>query len=307
MINSGLQPSPFGQLYVSPNGFWPFLCSGKALATTRFARKSAVIYYYSMWSYSHDKFTVHQIPALQDNYIYLIETGDVLACVDPAEAMPVKSACEVLGKSLTHILNTHHHRDHVGGNLELKARYGCTVIGPSCDQARIPGLDQPASEGIPLRIGNLNVSILFVPGHTRGHVAYVIEDALFCGDTLFGAGCGRLFEGTPEQMWDSLNKITTLPAATRFYCAHEYTLSNLEFCAERVTQNDVVQRRFRRDCDRRRQGLPTIPGTIGEELSTNPFLLPIRGNFRRGYANEHGIKDDPVTVFSHIRAAKDCW
>ena len=264
-------------------------------------------YALAMWSYAHRGFTVHQIPALQDNYIYLIETDEILACVDPAEAVPVEAACETLGRKLTHILNTHHHWDHVGGNPELKSKYGCTVIGPSYDEARIPDLDQPVSEGDVLRPGNLNMSILFVPGHTRGHIAYVIEDALFCGDTLFGAGCGRLFEGTPEQMWNSLNKIMALSPATRFYCAHEYTLGNLEFCIERVTQDDVVQQRFKRDTDRRKQGLPTIPGSIDEELSTNPFLLPANGGFRKNYATKHGIKDDPVTVFAHIRAAKDRW
>jgi len=260
-----------------------------------------------MWSYSHDGFTVHQIPALQDNYIYLIETDDVLACVDPAETAPVEAACRKLDRTLTHILNTHHHWDHVGGNPELKSKYGCTVIGPSCDEARIPGVDQPVSEGDTIHLGNLDASVLFVPGHTRGHIVYVIEDALFCGDTLFGAGCGRLFEGTPEQMWNSLGKITALPPSTRFYCAHEYTLGNLEFCIECVTQDDAVQRRFKRDRDRRRQGLPTIPGTIGEELATNPFLLPAHESFSNNYARRHGIKSDSVSVFAHIRAARDYW
>jgi len=260
-----------------------------------------------MWSYTHHGFTVHQIPALQDNYIYLIETDAILACVDPAEAASVEAACGTLGRKLTHILNTHHHWDHVSGNPELKSKYGCRVIGPSYDEARIPDMDQPVSEGDALHLGKLDMSVLFVPGHTRGHIAYVIENALFCGDTLFGAGCGRLFEGTPEQMWNSLSKITALPAPTRFYCAHEYTLGNLEFCIERVTQDDVVQQRFKRDSDRRRQGLPTIPGTIGEELATNPFLLPANKAFRNNYAGEHGIKNDPVSVFADIRAAKDQW
>ncbi len=260
-----------------------------------------------MWSYTHHGFTVHQIPALQDNYIYLLETDGILACVDPAESAPVAAACMKLNRKLTHILNTHHHWDHVGGNPELKSKYDCTVIGPSYDEPRIPELDQPVSEDDTPRLGNLEMSVLFVPGHTRGHIAYVIEDALFCGDTLFGAGCGRLFEGTPEQMWSSLSKIATLPPSTRFYCAHEYTLGNLDFCIECVTQDDVVQQRFERDSDRRRQGVPTIPGTIGEELATNPFLLPANETFRKSYADEHGIDHDPVSVFTHIRAAKDRW
>jgi len=264
-------------------------------------------YAWNMWSYAHHGFTVHQIPALQDNYIYLIETDDILACVDPAEPASVESACTKLNRKLTYILNTHHHRDHVGGNQELKSKYGCTVIGPSYEEARIPALDRPVSESDALHLGNLDISVLFVPGHTRGHIAYVVGDALFSGDTLFGAGCGRLFEGAPEQMWNSLNKIAALPAATRFYCAHEYTLRNLEFCIERVTQDGVVQQRFNRDHDRRRHGLPTIPGTIGEELATNPFLLPANENFMKNYADEHRIDHDPTTVFTHIRATRDRW
>ena len=260
-----------------------------------------------MWSYSHHGFTIHQIPALQDNYIYLIEANDVLACVDPAESAPVESACTKLGRKLTHILNTHHHWDHVAGNLELKSKYGCTIMGSASDAMRIPALDQPVSEWQGFRIGHLDVSVLFVPGHTRGHIAYIIEDALFCGDTLFGAGCGHLFEGTPAQMWHSLNKITALPPSTRFYCAHEYTLENLEFCIERVARNDIIQERFKRDSDRYRQRLPTIPGTLGEELVTNPFLLPAQEDFRKHYADKHGIKDDPVSIFVHIRVLKDRW
>ncbi len=260
-----------------------------------------------MWSYTHSGFTVHQIPALQDNYIYLIETAVLLVCIDPAEAAPVMAACGTLGRRLTHILNTHHHLDHVGGNAELKSKYSCTVIGSSYDEVRIPGMDQGVNEGDGIHSGDLDISVLLVPGHTRGHIAYVLEDALFCGDTLFGAGCGRLFEGTPKQMWNSLGKIAALPLSTRFYCAHEYTLSNLEFCIECVTQDDAVQQRFKRDSDKRRQGLPTIPGSIGEELITNPFLLPAHEGFRKAYANQHGIENDPVSVFAHIRAAKDSW
>jgi len=260
-----------------------------------------------MWSYAHHSFTVHQIPVLSDNYVYLVETEDMLACVDPAEAAPVEAACGKLGRALTHILNTHHHWDHVGGNPELKARYGCTVIGSSCDAERIPALDQAVNEDAPFRLGAVNTSVLFVPGHTRGHIAFHIEDALFCGDTLFGAGCGRLFEGAPEQMWNSLEKIMWLPAATRFYCAHEYTLNNLEFCIKHVTKGDAVRMRLKREEEKRRKNLPTIPGTIGEELSTNPFLLVADDAFRLAYADEHGIEHDPVSVFAHIRAARDRW
>lgn len=260
-----------------------------------------------MWSYSHGGFAVHQIPVLQDNYIYLIETKDVLACVDPAESAPVEAACGTLGRTLTHILNTHHHWDHVGGNPELKARYGCAVIGSSCDAERIPGLDMAVDESAAFRLGRLNVSVLFVPGHTRGHIAFLIEDALFCGDTLFGAGCGRLFEGTPEQMWSSLVKIMRLPGATRFYCAHEYTLNNLAFCIKHVAHSEAVRMRLEREQEKRRRNLPTIPGRLDEERTTNPFMLVADNAFRLAYAEEHDIGHDPVSVFAHIRAARDRW
>ncbi len=260
-----------------------------------------------MWHYTHRSFTVHQIPALSDNYIYLIDMPPVFAVVDPAETAPVVRACEELGRGLTHILNTHHHWDHTGGNLELKSHYNCRIIGAKTDAARIPGLDEAVSEDAPVRLDGVCIRVLEVPGHTRGHIAFLLGDALFCGDTLFGAGCGRLFEGTAEQMWHSLGKIAALPEATRFYCAHEYTLHNIEFALRIDPDNAALEHRRQRARALRAKDTPTIPGTIGEELATNPFLRPLDADFRRHYAREYGIGADAMRVFAHIRKARNHW
>ncbi|MDX8392494.1 MAG: hydroxyacylglutathione hydrolase [Mariprofundaceae bacterium] len=264
-----------------------------------------------MWSYQHATFTVHQIPALSDNYLYLIETGNALACVDPAEADPIIAACSELNRPLTHILNTHHHWDHTGGNLELKAHFGCSIIGAAHDADRIPGIEQKIAEGDALKLGQVDVSVLDIPGHTSGHIAYVLadeqSDALFCGDTLFGAGCGRLFEGTPEQMWHSLQKLMCLTPNSRFYCAHEYTLNNIKFCMKEVSQNTDIKEYYKWSLDMINKGLPTIPGTLEREMRCNPMLLPANSEFRRDYAARHTIADDEISVFTHIREARNHW
>ena len=264
-----------------------------------------------MWTYKHGNFTVHQIPALSDNFIYLIATHDVLACVDPAEAAPVIASCEKLGRPLTHILNTHHHGDHTGGNEELKEKFSCTIIGATHDASRIPGIDLGVAEGDTPELGGLDVAVLDIPGHTSGHIAFVVHadksDALFCGDTIFGAGCGRLFEGTPAQMWASLQKLMALNDSTSVYCAHEYTLNNLDFCLAKVSQSDAVQAYIAWCKDRLKIGLPTIPGSLGREKQTNPMLLPAQGDFCNTYASQHAINNDPVSVFTHIREARNHW
>ena len=260
-----------------------------------------------MWSYNHKDFTVHQLTALQDNYIYLIEAHncDTFIAIDPSEAAPVQAACEQLGKRLTHILNTHHHWDHTGGNLALKEQYGCLVVGGAADAERIPGIDLQISEASPPEIEGLVVQILDVPGHTSGHIAYVFWDALFCGDTLFGAGCGRIFEGTPEQMWNSLEKISRLAKQTRVYCAHEYTLANLNFARQVDAGNTDLEARMRQDKKARIQKKPTIPSTIGLEKNTNPFLRPLDTGFCSRYAQIERISSNPVAVFAHLRDRKD--
>ncbi|MDT8377198.1 MAG: hydroxyacylglutathione hydrolase [Mariprofundaceae bacterium] len=260
-----------------------------------------------MWSYRHSGFSVHQIPALNDNYIYLIDVdnSDMMAVVDPADAAPVMEACRSIGKPVTHILNTHHHWDHTDGNSSLKAAFGCQVVGAAVDAARIPEIDCEVSESSRLQLGGIDIRILFVPGHTRGHIAFLLQDALFCGDTLFGGGCGRIFEGTAEQMWNSLSILAGLDDATRVYCAHEYTLANLRFARSVDPENSALTARISHDTQRRMKKEPTIPSNIGLERLTNPFLRPADREFCTGYAALHNIPADPLSVFAHLRASKD--
>lgn len=262
-----------------------------------------------MWSYQHTGFTVHQLPALRDNYIYLIEadSGNALVAVDPAEAVSVRKACRQLGKPLTHIFNTHHHWDHTDGNLSLKKDFGCLIVGAANDAERIPGIDIVVSEISPPALPGLDVSVLDVPGHTKGHITYMINDALFCGDTLFGAGCGRLFEGTAAQMWHSLNKLAGLDGQTKIYCAHEYTLANLAYASTIDINNPALTERIIADKSRRKQGQPTIPSSIDKEKATNPFLRPLDPAFCQHYAAAHNISSEPLAVFSDIRKRKDSW
>ena len=217
---------------------------------------------------------VVRIPVLRDNYVWLAHSAKVTAVVDPAVAEPVLQACAQRGWTLDFILSTHHHIDHTGGNLALKKATGCTIVGPKADHARIPGIDRPVEEGDTVVIGEAQAQILFIPGHTRGHIAYIFDEgSLFCGDTLFLAGCGRLFEGTPRQMYDSLAKIAALPDATRIYCGHEYTLSNLRFALSEHPDNPDIQARFEVVKAARARSEATVPGLLGLERSTNPFLM----------------------------------
>ncbi len=262
-----------------------------------------------MWSYQHQYFCVHQIPALNDNYIYLIEAieGNTLAVVDPADASVVNQACKALNKPLTHILNTHHHWDHTDGNKALKKHWGCHIIGAASDAKRIPCMDEQVSESCPPQIEGLNIQVLEVSGHTIGHIAYVMDDALFCGDALFGAGCGRVFEGTHEQMWESLKKLAALADATKIYCAHEYTLPNLRFARNVDHHNQALEERIHTDTQTRMQKKPTIPSSIALEKATNPFLRPLQADFMQNYATQHQIQANPLQVFTHLRLSKDTW
>lgn len=214
------------------------------------------------------------IPAFADNYLWLIHDGVQAAVVDPGDAAPVLAALDAHKLSLAAILLTHHHADHVGGVASLLQRYRVPVFGPAGEA--IEGITIPLSEGDAATIPELELAmtVLDVPGHTRGHIAYVAPEQgwLFCGDTLFAGGCGRLFEGSPAQMADSLGKLAALPDATEVYCAHEYTLSNLRFAAEIEPENDALAARIQSEQAKRDQGRPTIPSTIGLEKSTNPFL-----------------------------------
>lgn len=226
------------------------------------------------------------VPAFRDNYIWLIPLagdsftagmpmpppGTAVAVVDPGDAEPVLRAVADLALTPAAVLTTHHHGDHVGGVTALRRRYDIPVYGPAGEA--IPDLSRPLHEGdrIDLGDGPMTFSILAVPGHTAGHIAYYGHSALFCGDTLFAGGCGRLFEGTPAQMHRSLTKIAALPDATEVYCAHEYTLSNLTFALQVEPQNADLHRRLEQTRTRRSKGEPTVPAPLGIEKKTNPFL-----------------------------------
>ncbi len=251
---------------------------------------------------------IERIPVLSDNYIWLAHdpASGATAVVDPAVAdAPIQRAAE-LGWRITHILNTHHHGDHVGGNLEIKAATGCTIVGPRADAARIPGIDVQVGDGDRYRLGTAEAEVFDVPGHTRGHIAFwfAAGEALFCGDTLFVMGCGRLFEGTPAQMWHSLSKLARLPDATSIYCAHEYTQSNARFALSVEPDNAALRARAAEVDRLRAANQPTVPGTLGQERATNPFLRPGSPGLRRTLHLENA---GTVEVFGATRAAKDSF
>jgi len=216
------------------------------------------------------------VPAFNDNYLWLVHDGVNAAVIDPGAAEPILAALREHHLTLTAILLTHHHADHIGGVPALLERYQVPVFGPQSDGIKAVTVPLAQDQCIDVPGLALRLRVLDVPGHTRGHIAYVRADEapgwLFCGDTLFGAGCGRLFEGTPEQMAASLAKLAALPAATLVFCAHEYTLANLRFARHVEPGNAALEQRFEADSALRAAGLPTIPSTIGLEQATNPFL-----------------------------------
>ena len=248
------------------------------------------------------------VPALADNYVYLLrepESG-LVAAVDPSEARPVLKTLDARGWRLTHILNTHHHWDHTGGNLELKEKTGAAVVGPKADEARIPGIDVALREGEPFEFGAERAQIFDIPGHTRGHIAFYFpaSKALFCGDTLFSLGCGRLFEGTPEQMWHSLSKLKRLPPDTRVYCGHEYTANNARFALTLEPHNPALNARAAEVHVLRGEGRPTVPALLESEIAANPFLRADAPELRRAL---HMETADPVEVFAEVRRRKDAF
>lgn len=249
---------------------------------------------------------VHMFPCLSDNYGYLVHdpaTG-VTASIDTPEAAAIEAALAARGWKLTHILNTHHHFDHAGGNAELKAKWGCTVVGAANDAERIPGIDVRVADGDRVQLGTLTATVLEVPGHTTGHIAYYFaaDGVVFVGDTLFALGCGRLFEGTPAQMWGSLQKLMALPDDTVVYCAHEYTQSNAAFALAVEPGNAALAARAEEVARLRAAGKPTVPSTIGIEKATNPFLRPHSTELQRAVDR---VGAAAVDVFAETRRRKD--
>ena len=250
--------------------------------------------------------SIELIPCLSDNYAYLVrdEAAGLCAVVDPSEADPVRARLTARGAKLTHILNTHHHPDHTGGNLALKAEFGAQVVGPEKDRERIPGIDVGVDESAPWQFGPHTATVLEIPAHTKAHIAFVFgdSDAAFTGDTLFAMGCGRLFEGTPAMMWAAMQKLMTLPDSTRVYCGHEYTLSNGRFALTVEPGNADLQARMKDVEALRAKDEPTIPTTIGLEKKTNPFMRPNSPEIRKTLGLE-GASD--VDVLAETRLRKD--
>ncbi len=253
---------------------------------------------------------IHRLNAWSDNYIFLLQDGTNAAVVDPTEAQPVLNQLNKLGAALIAIFNTHHHSDHVGGNRQLLAKYpSATVYGSEADRGRIPGQQIFLTEGDIVMFGGQTAQIFFVPGHTRGHIAYYFAPVdehqpgeLFCGDTLFAGGCGRLFEGTPAQMVDSLSKLRQLPDNTRVWCAHEYTLNNLKFAVTVDSQNPDLQSRYQQVQAARKRQEPTVPSLLGIEKQTNPFL-----RWDQPALQATAKMREPARVFGRIRGMKDMF
>jgi hydroxyacylglutathione hydrolase len=244
------------------------------------------------------------VPCLGDNYAYLVKAGGACAVVDPSEPAPVTAALKARGWRLTHILNTHHHLDHTGGNLALKQATGATVVGPGKDAARIPGIDVGVNEASGWEFAGLPVEVLEVPAHTRGAISFVIEGNAFTGDTLFAIGCGRLFEGDPQMMWTSLSKLMRLPDATRIYCGHEYTENNGRFALTLEPGNAALQARMKDVRAARSSGATTMPSEMGLEKATNPFLRVASPEIRKSLGMENAGE---VAVFGEIRRRKDSF
>jgi hydroxyacylglutathione hydrolase len=217
------------------------------------------------------------IPAFADNYLWLVHDADSgeTAVVDPGDPAPVLAAAEERGWRIGKILNTHWHPDHTGGNLAIKEASGATIIGPAGENGRVPGLDVALKEGDRVSLGRHEAEVWEVPGHTLGHIAYIFRDdrVAFVGDTLFAMGCGRLFEGSPEQMHRSLSRLAELPDDTKLFCAHEYTLANARFAAHAFPENKAIAERLRLVERERSAARPTVPTSVAEERATNPFLL----------------------------------
>jgi hydroxyacylglutathione hydrolase len=254
--------------------------------------------------------TIIPVRAFSDNYVWIVRDGGLAAVVDPGDAAPVLDYVENEGLSICAILATHHHRDHVGGVAAIVERFDAPVFGPARES--IPSLTRGVAEDdrVDVRCVDEPFHVLDIPGHTAGHIAFSgrVGEArvVFCGDTLFAAGCGKLFEGTPQQMWTSLSKLAALSPETLVYCGHEYTLANLRFAAAVEPGNPAIARRVQREQFKRDRGEPTVPSTIGEELETNPFLRAAQPAVRAAAEAQAGrsLARD-VDVFATLRAWKN--
>ena len=249
---------------------------------------------------------VRQFPCLSDNYGYLVRDRETGACtaIDTPDADAIARELDTAGWTLTHILNTHHHPDHAGGNLALKERFGVTIIGPAHET--IPGRDVSVGEGDVVQLGESRATVIDTPGHTAGHVVYWFADdnVAFVGDTLFALGCGRLFEGTPAQMWASLSKLAALPDDAVVYCAHEYTQANARFAVTVDPENSALSKRSDEIDAMRARGEATVPTTIGLEKATNPFLRAADPGLRAAVAMDAAAD---VDVFAEVRRRKDAF
>lgn len=246
------------------------------------------------------------IPCLNDNYSYLIhdEHSNVVAIVDPSEFGPCDKVINKKFKKLDFILNTHHHFDHIGGNEALKKKYDSKILAFKNDENRIPGIDKGLEENQEFKIGNLNFTTIFIPGHTKGHIAFYLkkEKVLFAGDTLFSLGCGRVFEGTYEEMFQSLKKLISLPDETKVYCGHEYTRKNLEFCLKYEPNNEMLKKKKDWIDLKIKSGLPTIPFSIKDELQTNIFLRCGEQEVKNALNLDNSSEQE---IFAKLRDLKD--
>lgn len=256
-------------------------------------------------------FTIAQFPCLGDNYGYLIHdpNSGQTAAIDTPDAQIYQNELNNRGWKLSHVLNTHHHYDHTGGNLELKEwNDGVVIYGPKEEEGNIPGLDVALDHGEKVKFGNTECSIIDVGGHTHGHIAYHFpnDDILFSGDALFSLGCGRMFEGNPTQFWNSLKRLRSLPDETIVYCAHEYTTSNAKFAMSVEPGNEQLVTRTEEIKQKRAREEPTVPSTILQEKLTNPFLrVDVSSEIRKNC----GVTDDDseYQAFAKVRKAKDVF
>ena len=219
---------------------------------------------------------VEIIPCLKDNYSYVIcdRETNLIGVIDPAEFKPIDKFISSKYQKLDYILNTHHHHDHVGANLDFKKKYKTKIFGSKIDRSRIPGIDLTLTENETVKLGKTNFKVIFVPGHTKGHIAFYSQEnkLIFTGDALFSLGCGRIFEGSTEQMYQSLIKIKNLPSDTKIYCGHEYTKSNLNFCMKYDKTNKYLNEKLIWVNEKLNKNIPTVPISLAMELKTNIFL-----------------------------------